>query len=44
MAALQECINKHGMPEAKARLAPYLKVSTVPDDEIAATIARLAAE
>ncbi len=41
--ALQECITKHGMPGAKERLAPYLKISDVPDEQIAATIERLAA-
>jgi hypothetical protein len=41
--ALQECITKHGMPGAKERLAPFLKISDVPDDQIAATIERLAA-
>jgi len=42
--ALQECINKHGMPGAKERLAPHAKISDVPDAEIANVIARLAAE
>ena len=40
--ALQECINKHGMPGAKERLAPFAKISDVPDAEIANVIARLA--
>lgn len=41
--ALQECINKHGMPGAKERLAPFAKISDVPDDKIAAVIDALAA-
>jgi hypothetical protein len=41
--ALQECITKYGMPGAKERLAPYLKISDVPDEQIGATIERLAA-
>jgi hypothetical protein len=42
-AALQDCINKHGMPGAKERLAPFAKISDVPDDKIAEVIDRLAA-
>lgn len=41
--ALQDCITKHGMPGAKERLAPFAKVSDVPDSEIDATIKRLLA-
>jgi hypothetical protein len=41
--ALQDCITKHGMPGAKERLAPFAKVSDVPDAEIDATIKRLLA-
>lgn len=40
---LQECITKHGMPVAKERLAPYMKVSDVPDEAIAIVIEKLAA-
>jgi len=40
-AALQDCITKHGMPEAKERLAPYLKVSEVPDEAIVKVISKL---
>jgi hypothetical protein len=39
--ALQDCITKHGMPEAKERLAPYLKVSEVPDEAIEKVIGKL---
>jgi len=39
--ALQECINKHGMPGAKERLAPFAKISDVPEAEITNVITRL---
>lgn len=42
--ALQTCLAKHGMNGTKERLAPFAKLSDVPDAEIDATIARLLAE
>lgn len=41
--ALQECITKHGMGVAKERLAPFGKLSDVPDEKLVETIERLAA-
>ena len=42
-AALQACISKYGMPVAKERLAPFPKMTAVPDSEIGAVIDRLVA-
>lgn len=46
LAAMRACMERHGdrgMAVVRERLAPYIKMSDVPDDQIEATIERLAA-